>query len=123
MKNRTITIIVPTSSELVFSFLSNIENLPLWATEFCQSVRRDGTNWKVQTPQGEMFFDIHADKQTGVLDMMAGSGPDDLGRFLYGLFPGGRLSSLHHDRAGSALTDHLFESRLRQGFLKSPGGV
>lgn len=78
MKNRTITVIVPTSSELVFGFLSKVENLPLWATEFCQSVRRDGTTWKVQTPQGEMFFDIHADKQTGVLDMMAGSGPDDL---------------------------------------------
>lgn len=78
MNNRTITVIVPTNSETVFGFLSKVENLPLWATEFCQSVRRDGSNWRVQTPQGEMFFDIHADKQTGVLDMMAGSGPDDL---------------------------------------------
>ena len=69
---RTVTILVTASKEAVFDFLANVENLPAWATEFCQGLKRDGDHLKVITSAGELFFHIESDRQTGVIDMFAG---------------------------------------------------
>ena len=81
MKSRTATVVLSAPKEKVFSYLSNIENLPEWATEFCQELKVVDGKHKVVTPMGEMFSDIHADERTGVIDMLAGSTEDKMDAF------------------------------------------
>ena len=52
----------------VFDFLANVENLPLWATAFCESGRWDGDLFKVSTRWGEMVVRLESDSRTGVVD-------------------------------------------------------
>ena len=52
----------------VFDFLANVENLPLWATAFCESGRWEGDHYKVGTRQGDMLVRIESDSRTGVVD-------------------------------------------------------
>lgn len=70
--SRTVTVLVPASKADVFSFLSQVENLPEWATEFCEGLKREGEHHKVITSFGELFFQITADAETGVIDMFSG---------------------------------------------------
>lgn len=70
--SRTVTIIVPAPKAEVFSFLSQVENLPVWATEFCEGLKREGEHYKVITSFGELFFQIESDPRTGVIDMFSG---------------------------------------------------
>ncbi len=97
----------------VFDYLSRIENLPDWATEFARELRwRDGEA-VVVNGLGEFVFRIEADPETGVIDMLAGSSSDDLA-----LFPT-RVVSLPDDRCAFTFTmfqapgmpDDLFDSQ------------
>src|SRR5215510_7350284 len=77
MNNQTHCLNVAAPRDRVFGFLSQIENLPKWATLFCQGLRRDaqGRHW-IATRQGEMLFRIEADAATGVIDMFGGPSED-----------------------------------------------
>jgi|SRR5579864_1415389 len=79
MNSRTHTLSLRASKEKAFEFLSKIENLPKWATLFCRELRatEDGRH-KVVTPQGEIFFRIEADPQTGVIDMYGGPAEEQM---------------------------------------------
>ena len=81
MNNRTVTIIVSAAKDAVLDFLSNIENLPAWATEFCEKLKKDGRHYKVVTSAGELFFKIESDRKTGVVDMFAGPTLEQMGIF------------------------------------------
>lgn len=81
MNNRTVTIVVAASKEAVFNFLSNIENLPAWATEFCERLKKEGSHHKVVNSGGELFFKIESDRKTGVIDMFAGPTLEQMGIF------------------------------------------
>jgi hypothetical protein len=81
MNSRTVTILVSASKETVFDFLSNIENLPAWATEFCEGLKKEGGHYKVITSAGELFFKIESDRKSGVVDMFAGPSLDRMGIF------------------------------------------
>jgi len=73
MNTSTHTLILMASKDRAFDFLSRIENLPKWATLFCQKLEpRAGGRHKVVTPQGEIFFHIEGDSRTGVIDMYGG---------------------------------------------------
>src|SRR6266852_9390918 len=72
MNSKTVSLPLHASKESVFSYLENIENLPKWATVFCKELKKEDGKYKVVTPMGELFFDIEADKKTGVIDMFAG---------------------------------------------------
>ena len=73
MKTSTHTLTLKASKERAFDFLSRIENLPKWATLFCRKLESvAGGRHKVVTPQGEIFFRIEGDAQTGVIDMYGG---------------------------------------------------
>jgi hypothetical protein len=43
-------------------------NLPTWAHAFCRSVRRDGAEWIVETPDGPVRLRFVTWNQWGVLD-------------------------------------------------------
>jgi hypothetical protein len=73
MKTSTHTLTLNAPKQRTFDFLSRIENLPKWATLFCQRLEAvAGGRHKVVTPQGEIFFRIEGDAQTGVIDMYGG---------------------------------------------------
>ena len=79
MQTSTHTLPLAASKAKVFAFLSNIENLPKWASLFCRALKRDERGrWKVETPQGEIFFRIAADAETGVIDMFGGPSEEQM---------------------------------------------
>ena len=84
MNSRTATVVVPQPKQALFSYLSNVANLPKWATEFCRDLRFIDGKYKVVTcdpSMEEVFFDVRADQQTGVIDMFAGPTEDQMGVF------------------------------------------
>jgi hypothetical protein len=113
MINRTVTAVLDTPREEVFAFLSNVDNLPLWATDFAQELKYEGGRAKVVNGVGEFYFTIDADPDTGVIDMYAGSSENQMA-----LFPT-RVVALGPSRSAYSFTmfkapgmpDELFESR------------
>jgi hypothetical protein len=73
VKTTTHTLTLNAPKQRTFDFLSQIENLPKWATLFCRRLEiAAGGRHKVVTPQGEIFFRIESDARTGVIDMYGG---------------------------------------------------
>ncbi len=81
MESRTATIVLNQPKDVVFSFVSRMENVPRWATEFCRELKRENGATRVVTPHGELFFRIEADAETGVVDFLAGPTHEQLGTF------------------------------------------
>ena len=81
MRSETVTTIVSAPRDAVFEYMSDIEKLPEWATEFARELKRDGENYKVLNGLGEFYFDIQADPRTGVIDMFAGTTKDQMAVF------------------------------------------
>src|SRR5262249_57318227 len=113
MISRTVTAILDTPRQEVFAFLSNIDNLPDWATEFARELKYEGGKAKVVNGLGEFYFSIDADASRGVIDMYSGPGEDELS-----LFPT-RVVALGPKRSAYVFTmfkppgmpDELFESQ------------
>jgi hypothetical protein len=113
MRNETVTTVLPAPSDEVFAYLANIENLPEWATEFARRLIRDGDDYKVVNGLGEFFFAIHADADTGVIDMYAGPTKDRMALFptrVVGL-PDGRSAYSFTMFQGPDMPDELFASQ------------
>jgi hypothetical protein len=95
---RTVTAVLPAPKERVFAYLSNIQNLPRWATEFARELKVVDGRHKVVNGLGEFFFEIRADEETGIIDMFAGPTADELA-----LFPS-RVVALPEGRSAYTLT-------------------
>lgn len=79
MKTSTHTLSLNAPRAVAFEFLSDITNLPKWATVFCRELKKDaGGKHKVVTPGGEIFFRIAADAKTGTVDMFGGPTEDQM---------------------------------------------
>lgn len=115
MRSYTVTTVLPAPKERVFGYLADIENVPRWATEFARELKIVDGRPKVVNGLGEFFFEIRADEDSGVVDMLAGPTEDDLA-----LFPA-RVVPLPGDRSAFTFTmfqapgmpDELFESQYR----------
>lgn len=81
MTSRTVTTVLEAPRDEVFSYLSRVENLPGWATEFARELKYEDGKAKVVNGLGEFFFSIEADERTGVIDMYAGPTQDEQGLF------------------------------------------
>jgi|SRR6476646_6261999 hypothetical protein len=81
MISRTVTAVVDAPSREVFEFLSDVENLPTWATDFARELKHEDGKVKVVNGLGELYFSISADPGTGVIDMYAGPDEDALALF------------------------------------------
>jgi hypothetical protein len=81
MRSRTVTTVLDADPGTVFDYLSDIETLPEWATEFARELRRVGDDYKVVNGLGEFFFAIEADPASGVIDMFAGPTKDTMAVF------------------------------------------
>jgi hypothetical protein len=115
MTSRTVTCVLRAPPETVFAYVSDIDNLPRWATEFARELRWEGGQAKVVNGLGEFLFRIDADPRTGVVDMYAGPAEDEMA-----LFPT-RVVPLADDASAYTFTmfqapgmpDELFEAQHR----------
>jgi hypothetical protein len=113
MINRTVTAVLDAPREAVFNYLSQIENLPDWASEFARELKYESGKAKVVNGLGEFFFRIESDRDTGVIDMYAGPTETELA-----LFPT-RVITLGPERSAYSFTmfkapdmsDELFEAQ------------
>ena len=113
MRSETVTTILPASRQQVFEYMSDIERLPQWATEFARELKREGEDFKVINGLGEFYFEIKSDPETGVIDMFAGPT-----KRLMAIFPA-RAVPLPDGRTAFSFTmfqapdmpDELFESQ------------
>lgn len=115
MRSETVTTVLPANSDDVFDYMSDVRNLPEWATEFARKLVHDGERWKVVNNLGELFFEIRADRATGVIDMYAGLSPDTMAVFpsrVVELADGTTAYSFTMFQAPD-MPDELFESQHR----------
>ena len=113
MINRTVTAVLDAPKDDVFAFLSRLDNLPEWATDFAQELRFVDGKAKVVNGLGEFFFRIDADPDSGVIDMYAGPTEDELALFptrVVGLGDGRSAYSFTMFKAPD-MPDELFESQ------------
>jgi hypothetical protein len=113
MRSETVTAVLPAPQEAVFEYISDIEKLPEWATEFARELKRDGQDYKVLNGLGEFYFEIRADPETGVIDMFAGPTKDQMAIFptrAVGL-PDGQTAFSFTMFQGPGMPDEVFESQ------------
>jgi hypothetical protein len=113
MRSETVTTIIPAPQTAVFDYMSDIENLPAWATEFARELKRDGEDYKVVNGLGEFYFRIKGDPQTGVIDMFAGPTKDQMAIFPTRAvaLPDGNTAYSFTMFQGPDMPDQLFESQ------------
>jgi hypothetical protein len=113
MRSETVTTILPARQREVFEYLSDIERLPEWATEFARELKREGDGYKVVNGLGEFYFQIKADQQTGVIDMFAGPTRDQMAVFPTRTvaLPDGRTAYSFTMFQGPDMPDELFEAQ------------
>ncbi len=113
MINRTVTAVLDAPKEVVFEYLSQVENLPKWATDFARELKYVEGKAKVVNGLGEFYFRIKADPATGVIDMYAGPTEDELALFPTRVVPLGDERSAYSFTMFKApgMPDDLFESQ------------
>jgi hypothetical protein len=102
MRHHTVTATFSAPSDEVFNYLAEIDNLPEWATEFAREVKLVDGRYKVVNGLGELFFEIRADRESGVIDMLAGPDEEALQLFPTRVVPLGD--------GGSAFTFTMFQA-------------
>ena len=113
MTSRTVTAVLEAPKGEVFSYLSKLENLPKWASEFARELKYEDGRAKVVNGLGEFYFSIDADEETGVIDMYAGPAEDELGLFPTRVveLPGGGTAYSFTMFQAPGMPDELFESQ------------
>lgn len=113
MRSRTVTAVFPAPKERVFEYMSDIDNLPRWATEFARELKVVDGRHVVVNGLGEFVFKIDADPASGVVDMYAGPTEDQMGVFptrVVGL-PDGACAYTFTMFQAPDMPDELFESQ------------
>jgi hypothetical protein len=113
VRSETVTTVLAAPPERVFDYMSDVRNLPRWATEFARELRREGDRWIVRNNLGELVFEIRSDERTGVIDMLAGPTADELAVFptrVVGL-PDGQTAYSFTMFQAPGMPDDLFESQ------------
>jgi hypothetical protein len=113
MQERTVTAVLDAPKDHVFGYLSQIDNLPRWATEVARELRYEDGKAKVVNGLGELYFSIEADPETGVIDMYAGPSENELSLFPTRVveLPGGRSAFTFTMFQAPGTPDDLFESQ------------
>jgi hypothetical protein len=113
MQHRTVTAVLEAPTDQVFGYLSQIENLPRWATEFARELKYEDGKAKVVNGLGEFYFSIDADPDTGVIDMYAGTTEEELSLFPTRVIelPEGRSAFSFTMFQAPGMPDELFESQ------------
>jgi len=81
MRTRTATCVVNAGAEELFGYLSRIENLPDWATEFARELHWDDAGPWVVNGLGEFRVRYDIDAEHGLIDIYAGPAGGDMALF------------------------------------------
>ena len=113
MRSETVTAVLSAPKLEVFAYMADIENLPKWATEFARELKQEDGDYKVVNNQGEFYFRIRADEDTGVIDMLAGPTKEQLAVFPTRVvaLPGGRAAYTFTMFQSPEMSDELFQSQ------------
>jgi hypothetical protein len=113
MRSETVTTVLPVPRERVFEYMSDVRNLPEWATEFARELREENGEYTVVNNLGEFLFEMRADERTGVIDMYAGPSREQLAVFPTRAvaLPDGRTSYSFTMFQAPGMPDELFESQ------------
>jgi hypothetical protein len=113
MRTATVTTVLRAPQPEVFTYLSDIEHVPEWATEFARELRREGEDHKVLNGLGEFWFKIEADPASGVIDMFAGPSKDAMAVFPTRAvaLPDGRTAYSFTMFQGPDMPDELFDAQ------------
>ena len=113
MLSRTVTTVLDAPQANVFDFLSRVENLPLWATDFARELKYEDGKAKVVNGLGEFYVEIKADPETGVIDMFAGPTKRQMAIFPTRAvpLPDGRTAFSFTMFQAPDMPDELFESQ------------
>jgi hypothetical protein len=68
MVTKTLTVSIECEQRAVYRFVSNPDNLPLWAKTFCRSIRKKKGAWVADTPGGKVTIEIAGRNHFGILD-------------------------------------------------------
>lgn len=113
MISRTVTAVLAAPKDAVFDYLSRLENLPEWATDFAHELKYVDGKAKVVNGLGEFHVAIDADRESGVIDMYAGPSEQELALFPTRVVPLGEARSAYSFTMFKApeMSDELFESQ------------
>lgn len=75
---RTLVVTVLAPPETIFNTLADIENLPRWASGFCERVFLGRGRWMAFTSLGELFLELEADASAGEIVLHTGWEADRL---------------------------------------------
>ncbi len=78
MNSHTQTQVFSATKESLFAFLSDVQNLPKWATSFALELKEADGKCKVVTPDGEIFYQMESDIDTGIIDIYCGATEDEM---------------------------------------------
>lgn len=68
MKSKTLNISLRSDPKTVYDFLSNLENLPKWASSTFPSIKEKSGEWVVDTPHGQNKVVLTERNNFGILD-------------------------------------------------------
>jgi hypothetical protein len=113
MRTATVTTVLSAPRSEVFDYLTDMEHLPEWATEFARELRRVGDDYKVVNGLGEFFFAIEADRERGVIDMFAGPTKEQMAVFPTRAIelPDGRTAFVFTMFQTPEMPDELFDAQ------------
>ena len=113
MRSATVTTVLDAPQPVVFGYMADIAHLPEWATEFARELRRDEDGYTVVNNLGEFRFEVRADEETGVIDMLAGPTAEEMAVFPTRAveLPDGRTAYSFTMFQGPGMSDELFESQ------------
>ena len=72
---RTLTMSIDRPPADVYAFVTDLENLPRWATSFVRSVHKTRDGWIAETTEGPMGFEYVPRNAFGVLDHVVRPAP------------------------------------------------
>lgn len=75
MKIHTEHIVLNVSKDTAFTYIAEYENIPKWSKNFILKLEKGGSEYTATTPVGKMKFEIVADKNTGVIDILLDGKP------------------------------------------------
>ncbi len=104
MNSVTETCVVSAPIDKVFGFLSNIENIPKWATKFVKKLTLVDGKYKVLTPIGEAFIRFDTNQKAGLIDIYAGPTEESMTPAYM------RIISLHNNSTAVMFTFFQYDS-------------
>jgi hypothetical protein len=67
-KSKTVSASIKSDPKIVYDFISNLENLPRWASSTFPSIKEGNGEWVVDTPNGRNKVMITEKNNFGILD-------------------------------------------------------